>query len=147
MATNKTPSLQVLIEAETRSQFAMLCEKNGRTMAWAVRAFIDRCLESGAIELAPSPPPAAVVTEVFVSPVVERDNQPTKNGTRRKAIKVFKVQKDQETLENPSVTPVSDRRQKLEAEIERMRSIGSHPIMEAQIEKLLAQLDAAEATG
>jgi hypothetical protein len=51
MPTNKKPVLSVLIDGEKRSQFAELCARNSRPMAWAVNAFITRCLEKDSIAL------------------------------------------------------------------------------------------------
>jgi hypothetical protein len=49
MPTNKKPMLSVLVDEERRTQFAGLCARNGRPMAWAVNAFITRCLEQDSI--------------------------------------------------------------------------------------------------
>jgi hypothetical protein len=71
MPTNKKPVLSVLIDGEKRSQFAELCARNSRPMAWAVNAFITRCLEkdsialgaSGAIDILASAPALTVDAE------------------------------------------------------------------------------------
>jgi hypothetical protein len=71
MPTNKKPVLSVLIDGEKRSQFAELCARNSRPMAWAVNAFITRCLEkdsialgaSGAIDIIASAPALTVDAE------------------------------------------------------------------------------------
>jgi hypothetical protein len=54
MPTNTKPVLSILIDREKRSQFSELCSKNGRPMAWAVNAFITRCLEEDSIALGTS---------------------------------------------------------------------------------------------
>ncbi len=54
MPTNKKPVLSVLIDGEKRRQFAELCARNSRPMAWAVNAFITRCIEQDSITLGAS---------------------------------------------------------------------------------------------
>lgn len=58
MTTNKKPMLSVLVDEEKRTQFAQLCAKNGRPMAWAVNAFITRCLEQQSIDTVLASTPA-----------------------------------------------------------------------------------------
>jgi hypothetical protein len=58
MTTNKKPVLSVLVEEEKRTQFAQLCARNGRPMAWAVNAFITRCLEQDSIDTVLASTPA-----------------------------------------------------------------------------------------
>lgn len=60
MPTNKKPVLSVLVDGEKRDQFARLCQKNGRPMAWAINAFISQCLEQDSIDLKPISSPSEV---------------------------------------------------------------------------------------
>jgi hypothetical protein len=61
VTTNKKPMLSVLVDEEKRTQFSQLCARNGHPMAWAINAFITRCLEQDSIEtvLASTPTVAA----------------------------------------------------------------------------------------
>jgi hemolysin-activating ACP:hemolysin acyltransferase len=54
MPTNKKPMLSILVDEEKRTQFAALCAKNSRPMAWAVNSFIDHCLEQNSLTLGTS---------------------------------------------------------------------------------------------
>jgi hypothetical protein len=54
MPTNKKPMLSILVDGEKRDNFSALCTAHGRSMSWAINAFIDQCLELETINPAPS---------------------------------------------------------------------------------------------
>ncbi len=58
MPTNKKPVLSILVDGDKRDRFADLCSEHGRSMAWAVNAFIDYCIENESINLLDASPTA-----------------------------------------------------------------------------------------
>jgi hypothetical protein len=53
MPTNKKPMLSILVDGEKRDNFSALCTAHGRSMSYAINAFIDKCLELETIDPAP----------------------------------------------------------------------------------------------